>query len=76
MIVAQILENPESAMDIRSLVLAVFGLLEVMVRLTPSEKDNSIINKVVTFGAYILDFILPNRRKGGGRIPLIKRKNA
>tara|TARA_B100001939_G_scaffold337133_1_gene341053 strand:+ start:625 stop:855 length:231 start_codon:yes stop_codon:yes gene_type:complete len=76
MIVAQVLENPESAMDIRSLVLAVFALLEVMVRLTPSEKDNSIVNKVVTFGAYILDFIIPNRRKGGGRIPLIKRKNA
>ena len=73
MIVAQILENPESAMDLRSLVLAVFALLEVVVRLTPSEQDNSIVNKIVSFGAYILDFILPNRRKGGGRIPFIKK---
>ena len=76
MMLTQILENPESAMDVRSLVLAVFGLLEVLVRLTPSEKDNSIVNKVVTFGAYILDFIIPNRRKGGGRIPLIKKGDA
>lgn len=73
MILTQILENPETAMDLRSLVLAVFALLEVVVRLTPSEQDNSIINKVVSFGAYILDFLIPNRRKGGGRIPLIKK---
>ena len=76
MMLFQVLENPESAMDVRSLVLAVFALLEVVVRLTPSERDNSIVNKVVTFGAYILDFIIPNRKKGGGRLPLIKRGDA
>ena len=76
MMLFQVLENPESAMDVRSLVLAVFALLEVVVRLTPSERDNSIINKVVTFGSYILDFIIPNRKKGGGRLPLIKRGDA
>ena len=70
----QVLENPDSAMDIRALVLALFALLEVLVRLTPSENDNSIVNKIVTFGAYILDFIIPNRKKGGGRLNLIKRK--
>jgi hypothetical protein len=73
MMLAQVLENPDSAMDIRALVLALFALLEVIVRLTPSENDNSIVNKVVTFGAYILDFIIPNRKKGGGRLNLIKK---
>ena len=76
MMLFQILENPDSAMDLRSLALAVFALLEVVVRLTPSEKDNSIVNKVVTFGAYILDFIIPNRKKGGGRLKMKMGKNA
>jgi len=76
MMLFQILENPDSAMDLRSLALAVFALLEVVVRLTPSEKDNSIVNKVVTFGAYILDFIIPNRRKGGGRLKMKMKKDA
>jgi len=73
MMLTQIIENPDSAMDLRSLVLAVFALLEVLVRLTPSERDNSIVNKIVTFGAYILDFVIPNRKKGGGRLTLIKK---
>ena len=52
--------------------MAVFALLEVGVRLTPSEKDNSLINKIVTFGTYILDFLVPNRTKSGDRFKLRK----
>lgn len=35
---------------------------EAIVKITPSEKDNSILN----FIKKILDFVLPNIRKGGG----------
>ena len=76
MMLLQVLDNPDSAMDLRSLALAVFALLEVVVRLTPSEKDNSIVNKIVTFGSYILDFIIPNRKKGGGRLRMKSKQDA
>lgn len=68
----QVLEDPTSYVGWKELVLAVFALLEVGVRLTPSEKDNSLINKIVTFGTYILDFLVPNRSKSGDRFKLGK----
>jgi hypothetical protein len=64
-----------SNIDLRLLVLAVFGVLEVAVRLTPSEKDNSIVNKVIKFGTMALDILIPNRGKGGERLGLFKKKN-
>ena len=54
--------NENSAMLI-SLLAAVIGLAEVIVRLTPSEKDNSILKKIID----VLLFFLPNLKKGGGR---------
>ena len=63
-----------SNIDLRLLVLAVFGVLEVAVRLTPSEKDNSIVNKVIKFGTMALDILIPNRGKGGERLGLFKKK--
>ena len=45
--------------------MSVFALAEAVVRLTPSEKDYSIVNKVVSVGTYLLDFIIPNRSKRG-----------
>ena len=68
----QIIENPANFLGWKELILAVFAILEVGVRLTPSEKDNSIINKVVMFGTYILDFLIPNRNKGGDKFRLLK----
>lgn len=68
----QVLEDPTTYVGWKELVLAVFALLEVGVRLTPSEKDNSLINKIVTFGTYILDFLVPNRSKSGDRFKLRK----
>ena len=63
-----------SNIDLRLLVLAVFGVLEVAVRLTPSEKDNSIVNKVIKFGTMALDILIPNRGRGGERLGLFKKK--
>ena len=43
----------------------IFGA-ELIVRLTPSKKDNSILNWVVKG----VDFFLPNRKKLGGKFKL------
>ena len=45
------------------LLTGVICLSEIIVRLTPSQKDNSILNKVLN----IVDFLLPNLRKDGGK---------
>ena len=37
---------------------------ELIVRLTPTEKDNTIYGKIKS----ILDAIIPNRKKGGGTV--------
>ena len=53
-------------LDLKMVILAVFALAEAVVRITPSEKDNSIVNKVVSVGTYLIDLVLPNRSKEGG----------
>jgi len=63
----QIIDNPEGFIDIKTLILAIFAIAEAVVRLTPSEKDNSIINKIVMLGGYLLDFVIPNRSKRKGK---------
>ena len=45
------------------LVMALVLLLEIVVNLTPSEKDNSILLKIKN----VIAFLFPNRRKGGGK---------
>jgi len=42
--------------------LGLMSFIEIIVRLTPSEKDNSIFN----FVSKILNALVPNRRKAGG----------
>lgn len=42
--------------------LAIFHVAEVIVRLTPTEKDDSILNKIKS----VLDAVIPNIKKGGG----------
>ena len=44
------------------LVMALVLLLEIVVNLTPSEKDNSILLKIKN----VIAFIFPNRKAGGG----------
>lgn len=46
-----------------TLVLGLLGFLDVVARLTPTEKDNSIVNLLVT----VINAIIPNFKKGGGR---------
>ena len=61
----QVLENSANFIDLKVIIMSVFALAEAVVRLTPSEKDNSIVNKVVSVGTYLLDFIIPHRSKRG-----------
>jgi hypothetical protein len=59
--------NPVELLDWKELALLVFGVMEAVFRLTPSESDNSMWNKVSTFLKYLLDYLVPNRKKDGGR---------
>ena len=49
------------SLSLNTIVWSVLALLEVIVRLTPSQKDNSILNKVM----WVVDKIIPNKSKGG-----------
>jgi hypothetical protein len=68
----QIIEQAQNV-DLKLLVLAMFAVLEVAVRLTPSERDNSIVNKIVKFGTILIDILIPNKNKKGGRFNFFKR---
>jgi len=59
----------------KELVLAFIVLAESIVRLTPSEKDNSIVNKISTIVSYVLNFIIPNKSKSGGIFKLFSKKD-
>jgi len=48
-----------SQIDWVTLVWSLIAIFEVIVRLTPSEKDNSILNKIIWF----IDKVIPNRIK-------------
>ena len=45
----------------QEIVLAVVAVFEVIVRLTPSEKDNTILAKII----WVLNKIIPKRKKNG-----------
>lgn len=44
----------------------VYIVAELVVKLTPSEKDNTILKKVVDLVNQVIDLIVPNLKKGGG----------
>lgn len=44
------------------IILAVMAFVKVVVNLTPTEKDNKIFSFVDT----IINWVIPNRKKGGG----------
>ena len=50
------------SLTLSTIVWSVIAILEVVVRLTPSEKDNSILNKVI----WIVEKLIPNRSKQKG----------
>ena len=47
-----------------ALLMGLLGFADLVTRLTPSEKDNSILNFLVS----IFNAIIPNLKKGGGRL--------
>jgi hypothetical protein len=52
-----------------ALVLGLIGFIDLVARLTPSEKDNSIVNFLMT----LLNAIIPNFKKGGGSFRLLSK---
>lgn len=46
-----------------AVLVGLLGFVDVIVRLTPTEKDNSLLNKLYK----ILDFLIPNFKSGGGK---------
>ena len=48
-----------SQIDWSTLVWSLIAIFEVIVRLTPSEKDNSLLNK----GKWLVDKLVPNKLK-------------
>tara|TARA_R100001224_G_scaffold89681_1_gene58769 strand:- start:80 stop:277 length:198 start_codon:yes stop_codon:yes gene_type:complete len=52
------------SLTLSTIVWSLIAILEVVVRLTPSEKDNSILNKVI----WVVEKLIPNRSKKDGII--------
>jgi len=52
-----------------ALLLGILGFIDLVARLTPSEKDNSIVNFLTT----LLNAIIPNFKKGGGSFKLLSK---
>jgi len=58
-------------LSLSTIVWSVIAILEVVVRLTPSQKDNSILNKVV----WLVEKLVPNKDKDkDGKFNLFKKK--
>ena len=52
-----------------ALLMGLLGFIDLIARLTPSEKDNSIVNFLMT----LLNSIIPNLKKGGGSFKLLSK---
>tara|TARA_R100001086_G_C11644200_1_gene205392 strand:- start:119 stop:262 length:144 start_codon:yes stop_codon:yes gene_type:complete len=46
-------------MEWKEILIAILGIAEIIVRLTPTEKDNSILNKIM----WVVDKLIPNKIK-------------
>tara|TARA_R100001163_G_scaffold27062_1_gene21981 strand:+ start:394 stop:537 length:144 start_codon:yes stop_codon:yes gene_type:complete len=46
-------------MEWTEILLAILGIAEIIVRLTPTEKDNSILNKIM----WVVNKLIPNKIK-------------
>ena len=59
------------SLTLSTIIQSVIAILEIVVRLTPSEKDNSILNKVI----WVIEKLIPNKTKEkGGLHKLFKGK--
>ena len=52
-----------------ALLMGILGFIDLIARLTPTEKDNSIVNFLLSF----FNAIIPNFRKGGGSFKLLSK---
>jgi hypothetical protein len=52
-----------------ALLLGLLGFFDLVARLTPTEKDNSIVNFLLT----VFNAVIPNFRKGGGSFKLLSK---
>jgi len=52
-----------------ALLMGILGFIDLVARLTPTEKDNSIVNFLLT----LFNAIIPNLRKGGGSFRLLSK---
>jgi|TARA_Y100000592_G_C5454632_1_gene310650 hypothetical protein len=46
-------------MEWKEILLAILAIAEIIVRLTPTEKDNSILNKIM----WVVNKLIPNKIK-------------
>jgi hypothetical protein len=57
-------------LSLSTIVWSVIAIFEVIVRLTPSQKDNSILNKVI----WVVEKLIPNKdSKKEGKFNLFKK---
>ena len=47
------------SLSLSTIIWSLIAILEIVVRLTPSDKDNSILNKIV----WVIEKIIPNKTK-------------
>ncbi len=52
-----------------TLILGLLGFFDLVARLTPTEKDNSIVNFLMS----LFNAIIPNLKKGGGSFRLLSK---
>jgi len=52
-----------------ALILGLLGFIDLVARLTPTEKDNSIVNFLLS----LFNAIIPNFKKGGGSFRLLSK---
>ncbi len=52
-----------------SLLIGMLGFIDLIARLTPSEKDNSIVNFLMS----LFNTLIPNLKKGGGSFKLLSK---
>jgi hypothetical protein len=52
-----------------ALLMGILGFIDLVARLTPTEKDNSIVNFLLS----LFNAIIPNLKKGGGSFKLLSK---
>jgi len=52
-----------------ALLMGILGFIDLIARLTPTEKDNSIVNFLMS----LFNAIIPNLKKGGGSFKLLSK---